>query len=324
VDLMDSGKLVKIRTHGQTFTNNPNEKFLLMILCSQAKLENDNRGKNVKRGLRASCAMGKRPGLPPLGYKLYRDPEDFSGKSKIVLDPERAPFIKKMFKYVAEDGLSGRQVNDYLYNEGFRTRKGKRITLSMTYRIFKEPFYYGKFEFPRDSGQWYQGTHEPLVTQERWEVTNKLLKTYKKSKWGSKVFYFSKLFKCGTCGSGICGEERVNRHGKKYIYYKCTKYGGKSKCNEKYIREEKLIESIATMINERKSTDLKIDKKVSKEVERFNKIQSMAMGDKAQRITEQGYIEYVLKDGSTIEKRQLLECVPGKLILRGGEVEVLV
>lgn len=42
IDLMDNGYLREIRTHGQIFTNSPNDKFLLMILCSQAKLENDN------------------------------------------------------------------------------------------------------------------------------------------------------------------------------------------------------------------------------------------------------------------------------------------
>ena len=61
VDMMDEGVLVQIRTHGSTFSNNPNEKFLLMILCSQAKLENDNRTKNVKRGLRRKCELGMRP-----------------------------------------------------------------------------------------------------------------------------------------------------------------------------------------------------------------------------------------------------------------------
>ncbi len=35
VDLMDSNKLQQIRTYGQSFSNTPNEKFLLMILCSQ-------------------------------------------------------------------------------------------------------------------------------------------------------------------------------------------------------------------------------------------------------------------------------------------------
>lgn len=58
VDLMDKKVLWEIRTYGQVFTNSPNEKFLLMILGSQAKLENDNRGINVKRGLRMRCEMG--------------------------------------------------------------------------------------------------------------------------------------------------------------------------------------------------------------------------------------------------------------------------
>lgn len=155
VDLMDQGKLIQIRTHGQTFTNNPNEKFLLMILCNQAKLENDNRGKNVRRGLRFMCEQGKRPGLPPIGYKLYRDPEYLSQKSIIIQDIERIHFIKKMFDYVTEYGFSGRQVNEYLYDEGFRTRNGKRLPLSMMYRIFKETFYYGEFEYPEGSGNWY-------------------------------------------------------------------------------------------------------------------------------------------------------------------------
>lgn len=57
VDLMDAGFLQEIRTFGQKFGNNPNEKFLLMILGSQAKLENDNRGVNVKRGLRTRAEM---------------------------------------------------------------------------------------------------------------------------------------------------------------------------------------------------------------------------------------------------------------------------
>src|SRR3990167_971377 len=65
VDLMDQKILIEIRTYGQRFTNNPNEKFMLMILGSQAKLENDNRVVNVKRGLRARCEMGLWPCTAP-------------------------------------------------------------------------------------------------------------------------------------------------------------------------------------------------------------------------------------------------------------------
>ena len=65
---MDQKLLFEIRTFGQRFSNSPNEKFLLMILCSQAKLENDQKGVNVKRGLQTRCEMGLRPGVAPSGY----------------------------------------------------------------------------------------------------------------------------------------------------------------------------------------------------------------------------------------------------------------
>ena len=39
-----------------------------MILCSQAKLENDNKSINVKRGLKTRVEMGLWPAPAPAGY----------------------------------------------------------------------------------------------------------------------------------------------------------------------------------------------------------------------------------------------------------------
>ncbi len=61
VDLMDQKLLIEIRTFSQKFTNSPSEKFMLMILCSTAKLENDNKSENVKRGLRTRCEQWQYP-----------------------------------------------------------------------------------------------------------------------------------------------------------------------------------------------------------------------------------------------------------------------
>lgn len=44
VDMMDDGKFIHIKTFTQAFSNSPSDKFLLMILCSQAKLENYQKG----------------------------------------------------------------------------------------------------------------------------------------------------------------------------------------------------------------------------------------------------------------------------------------
>ncbi|PIR73523.1 MAG: hypothetical protein COU40_02170 [Candidatus Moranbacteria bacterium CG10_big_fil_rev_8_21_14_0_10_35_21] len=85
VDLMDQKLLIKIRTFGQQFTNSPNEKFLLMILGSQAKLENDNRSVNVKRGLRTRVEMGLWPGVAPTGYLNEKMTDR---KCQVIVDPD--------------------------------------------------------------------------------------------------------------------------------------------------------------------------------------------------------------------------------------------
>jgi len=117
---MDAGKLLQIRTFGQTFSNNPNEKFLLMILGSQAKLENDNRGINVKRGLRTRVEMGLWPGMAPLGYLNQKI---MDRKCQLAIDPDRAPVIRKMFEKIAYENWSGRKVYNWLRFElNFYTR----------------------------------------------------------------------------------------------------------------------------------------------------------------------------------------------------------
>lgn len=161
VDLMDQGKLVQIKTFSQVFSNNPNEKFLLMILCSQAKLENDQKGLNVKRGIRAKCEMGLRPGMAPLGYFNRA----FNGVKDIIVDPDRGPIVTEAFQKVAEYGTSGRTLKKWLVEKGFTNRSGSAVSLSQIYLMLKNPFYYGQFEYPIGSGNWYKGSHLPLITK---------------------------------------------------------------------------------------------------------------------------------------------------------------
>jgi len=319
VDLMDRGTLVKIQTCGQTFTNTPDEKFLLMILCSQAKLENDNRSKNVKRGMRAKCATGVRPGPPPIGYKLLRG-KRFEDPSKVLLDEERAPFIKKAFEYLVNEKYSGRQILEYLTDEGFRTGKGKKLTFSMMYRLLRNPFYYGEFEYPTGSGNWYQGDYEPIIPKELFDAAQIALKVTPKGKWGRKEFYFNKIFKCGSCGSGVSGETHVNRHGKAYTYYRCNRYAGYGTCKEKYIREETLIEQVAGIVESVKEDSFHIKRKIAHEIEKINEIERMRHGEKAKLMTPQEYICFILQKGNAREKGSVLSSLNGSLLLKGGAV----
>src|SRR5438128_1304823 len=68
INLMDEGKLRALITKQQIYWNTPNDKFLLALACGQAKLENDNKGVDVRRGLAGKIRKGWRPGVPPIGY----------------------------------------------------------------------------------------------------------------------------------------------------------------------------------------------------------------------------------------------------------------
>jgi len=326
VDLMDRGKLKCIRTHGQTFTNNPNEKFLLMILCSQAKLENDNRGINVKRGLKTRAQMGYRPCMAPLGYLHER----LAGatQSRIVVDQERGEAIGEMFELVAYKGASGRKLAEWLYNEkGIRTRKGKKITLSMIYRMLHNPFYTGRFAW---NGVMQDGDYEPLVTKELFDEVQKLLdmnKAHDKA-WGTKDFAFVRMMTCGSCSSGVTAEEKFkklkNGTVKRYVYYRCT-HAKDLKCKEKAIREDNLIEELLGLIEKLDLDTSSVRKKLQDEMDRYAKFSDVLgidveMQKKLREIDGLKYAEYILREGGSEEKRSLLESIKSKIFLHGTRI----
>jgi len=43
------------------------------------------------------------------------------------------------------------------------------------YWIFRNPFYTGRFEYPRKSGNWHQGTYEPMITLEEYDRVQVIL-----------------------------------------------------------------------------------------------------------------------------------------------------
>lgn len=319
VDLFDQKQLVEIRTYSQRFTNNPNEKFLLMILGSQAKLENDNKSINVKRGLKAKCEMGLWPAVAPTGYL---NSKNIDQKGCVFLDPQRAPIIKNMFERVA-NGISGRKLFCWLRDIKFLTRNGKYLTLSNIYTILSNPFYYGTFEYPRNSGRWFQGKHIPIISKELFDQVQKQIQLRRKVRTGNKEFAFTKLISCGLCGSGITAEEKFKnlKDGTvaKYIYYGCTRFNNID-CKCGYIEEKLLITQFLELINKIDLDKAGIRLKLESEIERHKKFHSGIMGMKeeeyiAKDVDIRNYAKYILTQGSIFEKRDLLGCLKSKIKL---------
>lgn len=328
VDLMDQKLLLEIRTYGQHFRNSPNEKFLLMILCSQAKLENDNKSINVKRGLRTRCEMGLWPAPAPMGYlnemKVDR-------KGYVYVDPERGHIIKKMFEKVAYEKWSGRKLYHWLKFElNFKTPNGnKGLTLSNIYIILSNHFYYGTFEFPKNSGVWYKGIHEPIITKELFDLSQEQMRK-QIIRVESKEFAFTKLITCGLCGSGICADEKFkkmkNGNIHRYCYYGCTKSRDKN-CKCGYVEEGELIRQFIDLMDTINLDEISIKEKMKAEVERFKKFQRTILGSKekieVKDIDLRNYAKYVLKEAPDVEKRELLSCIKGQIILANKKIELI-
>lgn len=325
VDLMDQKLLVEIRTYGQQFTNSPNEKFLLMILCSQAKLENDNKGLNVKRGLRTRCEMGLWPAPAPVGY-LNEKRADRRGY--VMVDAERAPVVKKIFEKVAFEKWSGRRIFHWLKFEiNFKTVLGnKGLTLSNIYLIIQNPFYYGTFEYPKKSGNWYTGKHQPIITKELFDQAQEQIGTHI-VRVEDKEFAFTKLITCGLCGSGISADEKFKKQKNgsihRYVYYGCTRFRDKN-CKCGYINEDELVEQFASLMDQVDLNEIGIKEQLKTEVERFKKFQRGVLGTKEKIDTAdvdiRNYAKYLLREGTILEKRGLMGCFKSKILLKEKNV----
>lgn len=329
VDMMDEKLLHEIRTTSQRFTNNPNEKFLLMILCSQAKLENDNKSLNVKRGLKTRVEMGLWPGIAPTGYLNTRNVDQ---KCHLLVDPHRAPMIRKIFEKVAYENYSGRRVYLWLKDEEkFTTKNNKFLSVANIYILLRNTFYYGHFEYPIGTGRWYVGKHTPLITKELYDKAQEQLNKLNIQKSQSKEFAFTKLILCGLCQSSITAQEKYKKlkdgTTTKYIYYGCCKSKDLN-CKSGFIREEELIDKLLTIINQMDINELGMRYQLEEEFERHKKFQTSVLGisekedAKIKDVEIRTYAKYVLKEGNLMEKRQLLSNLKSRLNLVNKEIKL--
>lgn len=328
VDLMDEGHLQEVRTFGQIFRNTPGEKFLLMILGSQAKLENDQRSINVKRGLKAKALKGWRPGITPLGY--LNDPKGEQGERRVYLDSDRAPAIREAFERVAA-GASGRDLYHSLKETGFRTRQGRPMALSAIYRMLRDSYYCGRFEYPVGSDSWYSVNHESIISKELFMQVQEKLTVTPKGRPGTKEFNFTRVLKCGSCGAGITAEEKFKNlkdgNRRRYVYYRCSN-GVNRRCTESGVREEDLLEQLQALIESLPLRSIGLKKHFEEEIERYQRLTKAILKQdsnielKKLKLDVKSYAKHLLTNGTPADKRSVLLGLTCVLTLKNRQVLV--
>ena len=250
VYLLDLGVLTEVKTPGQTFKNEPQDKFMLGLFCGQAKLENDNKSVDVKRGMRAKAERGMWPGPAPTGY--VNDKLGEKGLKQIKPDPELFALVRKMWDMILTGNYTVAELLRIINKKwGYKGPGGKKMGRSTLYNLLTKTMYYGEFEYPQGSGSWYKGDYETMITPEEYDKVQAILGHKGKPRPKSHIFTYTGMMKCGECGASITAEKKVKRQKNgnvhNYVYYHCTKRTN-PECSQGSIELKEFIKQINKLI----------------------------------------------------------------------------
>ena len=204
---------IRVMTPAQSYAREDDNIILMYIEFGMAQKYVDDLSKNVRRGMKTKIENGWLPGIAPLGYLNTTDKT--TGANTLMKDPERFPLIRRMWDLM----LTGRHAPLTIVEQankqwGFRTRPmrkrgSKPLCRSAIYKIFTMPFYYGSFQFPKGSGPFYHGKHEPMITEAEYDRVQTLLGRKGNPRPRTHaIFPFTGLIRCGECNGMVTAEEK--------------------------------------------------------------------------------------------------------------------
>lgn len=273
-----------IKTPGRSFY--PDDAGLLLSIEGGRATDYVVRlAKNVKRGMYGRAMSGWRPIGAPIGYLNV----GFEKRNKTIEpDPERFEIIHKMWNMLLSGGYSVAEILNIATNDWeLRTKKhrkvgGNPITVSHIYHIFKDPFYYGYYEWKEPETnivRFIKGKHKPMITEREYWHAQVILGRKGKSQPKTREFAFTGCMTCEECQSSITAEEKnqvicsVCKHKFSYViqtqcskcytdisdmknptilqytYYHCTKKKN-TNCNQKSVKLEDLELQIVAILEE--------------------------------------------------------------------------
>ncbi len=212
VQMLTDGLIQDLRFCSYTFVNTPEGIMMLQMALSQSHYSSSKLSVDVKRGNKEKAKRGWLPNMAPEGYVNFF--EQKSGFKIIKADSLRYPLLQKAGRLIVQNTHTPRQALQLLNDEwGYRTRRNRPLSRSGFYRFLGNPFYYGHFEYPRNSGIWQKGKHPSMFTHDEWEVIQTVLGRPTRPAPHTRVFAFTGLIRCGSCNYQITAEENVAPQG---------------------------------------------------------------------------------------------------------------
>ena len=256
----------KIITPGKTYDlqNESDEQFTDMkFMFSRYELKTIN--KRLVRGRNQSASEGKFMGsMAPYGYRPYK----LAGQkgNSLRIEPEEAKVVQMIYDMYGKQGMGYNAIAYALNDMHIPARKGEWSQTSIV-NILTNEVYLGKIRWRRepvkkvvkdgflaktrilnDDYELYDGMHEPIITEEQWD----LVKAAQKKRNHASVNTdrqlqnpFAGILVCGKCGA-IMKRTVPDKRRNPTPWFRCTTRG----CDCKIIKCEVVENSIREAMQE--------------------------------------------------------------------------
>jgi hypothetical protein len=243
---------------------------------------NEYYARDISRKIRSSYKAQAQKGnftgpVPPYGY--LKDPDD---KYHLIPNPETAPVVKRMYA-MAVSGIGTARIAKALKNDGIlnpsayctqvlgvnrpftykddtdwanasitqiirnKANLGHTISQKSTSMSFKHKTQYRR---PEEEQIVVLNTHEPLVSQEDFDLAQKIFGIKNRGNKHGFVNIFVGALKCSNCGSGLSIMFPTSH--KTYFSYCCNRYRQYSTyCTSHYIRYDAVYKIVLESIQEK-------------------------------------------------------------------------
>ncbi|GIO22308.1 recombinase family protein [Oceanobacillus sp. J11TS1] len=218
-------------------TNDPNSKLIYQILGIIAEVEKDLIAFRTSLGMEKTFENGDFNGGMVFGYNLIN--------KKLVIDEDEARVVKYIFDCYSNKMWGYRKIASNLNMQGIKTKKDNHWSITAVRTILNNKIYNGYVKW---KGKYKKGNHYPIISEELWERTQKLLslRSYTQEKIHNGSFPLSGILKCPTCG-GAMVQGNAN---KKYKYYVCGRFknSGSKACKSNLVKKEYAEQEVLSQV----------------------------------------------------------------------------
>ena len=241
-------------------------------------LFNDFYAKDTSRKVRA---VMKQKGMnnQHIGRPVYGYAADPDNKGQWIIDEETAPVVKRMYD-MAVEGNGPSAIARILEKDRiltprsyYKSKKGKPMPVnpynwdtSTVVHILEQPEYTGcacnfktfsksyklrkRYSSKPENMHFIQNMQEPIISQEQWNLVQKLRENKRRYTKLENRGLFSGLLYCADCGKKLTFEATANFKPDQYRYV-CSGYrGGRGDCTIHYIRECVIKEIVTAKLRE--------------------------------------------------------------------------